>query len=275
MATLVARVSDLVVAIRDKFNAIAPRLLPVGGTAGQIPTKTVEGVEWADAPSGGASLPIRVRSVVLFADIFEGSTADGFTPTSNAGSFTNSLATVTNTILGQRYGVTMLLSGSAANSGYSYAAVGSNKFLSNGGEIFRAAVYVPAATLADSSFRVGFNTQWNNTDTNNETVIKVVAGAVTGRTNDNGTTTVATVGTLAGDTWYILELVFNVDATSVACNIRAANFDLLATATMSSNISKTTRRNVGVSTSSTTAGAKSIVALDYIYAEIPTNRSGD
>ena len=51
MATLASRLADVVGAIRDKFNAIAPRLVATGGTAGQLLRKassTANDFAWAD-----------------------------------------------------------------------------------------------------------------------------------------------------------------------------------------------------------------------------------
>ena len=49
MATLTSRITDLAGAIRDKFNAITPRLVSTGGTEGQVLTKnsdTPNDVSW-------------------------------------------------------------------------------------------------------------------------------------------------------------------------------------------------------------------------------------
>jgi hypothetical protein len=56
MATLAQRVIDLAAAIRDKINLMVPRLLPSGGSTGQLLSKssgTNYAVGWADPPSGG------------------------------------------------------------------------------------------------------------------------------------------------------------------------------------------------------------------------------
>ena len=54
--SLVSRINDLTIAVREKFNTLMPRLLPSGGTVGQVITKT--GVAdlvfaWQDPASGG------------------------------------------------------------------------------------------------------------------------------------------------------------------------------------------------------------------------------
>lgn len=38
--SLVAQITALAAAVRDKFNAVTPRLLPSGGSAGQVLTKS-------------------------------------------------------------------------------------------------------------------------------------------------------------------------------------------------------------------------------------------
>lgn len=54
MATLSSRISDLAAAVRDKFNAINPKLIPSGGTTGQVLAKksdTTNDVEWKTVSS--------------------------------------------------------------------------------------------------------------------------------------------------------------------------------------------------------------------------------
>ncbi|AXQ69708.1 hypothetical protein HOU03_gp126 [Caulobacter phage CcrSC] len=51
--TLAARISALAGAIRDKLNTMTPRLLPAGGGAGQVLTKTTS----ADYAAAWAGLP--------------------------------------------------------------------------------------------------------------------------------------------------------------------------------------------------------------------------
>jgi hypothetical protein len=51
-----SRVNDLAGAIRDKINLMVPRLLPSGGTSGQVLAKTSAAdyaAGWVDAASGG------------------------------------------------------------------------------------------------------------------------------------------------------------------------------------------------------------------------------
>lgn len=85
MASLSQRISDLVVSVRTKFNAIAPRLLPSGGGVGQFLRKrsgTIYDCEWADVP-----YPWTYQK--LSADVSTSGTASidvsalGFTPQSN------------------------------------------------------------------------------------------------------------------------------------------------------------------------------------------------
>lgn len=53
MATLAQRITDLAAAIRDKFNAINPRLVATGGITGYVYTKTPSGHGWAESTGGG------------------------------------------------------------------------------------------------------------------------------------------------------------------------------------------------------------------------------
>jgi hypothetical protein len=69
--SLASRISDLAAAVRDKINLMVPRLIPPGGTTGQIVTKIGAGnylFGWADAPaSGGGSGAIVTEVQVTFA----------------------------------------------------------------------------------------------------------------------------------------------------------------------------------------------------------------
>lgn len=57
--TLASRMTDLAAAVRDKFNAIAPRLIPTGGADGQFLQKTGAGTYgWADAGGGSGGTAI-------------------------------------------------------------------------------------------------------------------------------------------------------------------------------------------------------------------------
>lgn len=166
----------------------------------------------------------------------------------------------------------MLTSGANANTGYMY---GTNWmfFISTAGVVVKAAVYVPPAVLSTSAFRLGVDAAWNNTDSSNETTIKVVGGVATARSSRAGAATELALGAINGGEWYILEILFNSTATAVVFNVRSESGAVIYTATITTNIVHNTNlRSVSFSATSTTAGAKNIVALDYIYAEIPTGR---
>lgn len=73
MASLVSRIADLAAAVRDKFNAIAPRLVATGGTTGQVYTKTSGAHAWADA----GAVSNWTKRPVYFDDFLCGSTEAG------------------------------------------------------------------------------------------------------------------------------------------------------------------------------------------------------
>lgn len=55
--SLVSRINDFAASVRDKFNAVAPRLLPGGGSTGQILAKSSAAdydSRWVDAADGAA-----------------------------------------------------------------------------------------------------------------------------------------------------------------------------------------------------------------------------
>jgi hypothetical protein len=88
MATLAQRISDLAASVRNKINAMTPRLLPSGGGAGQFLRKrsgTIYDSEWADVP-----VPVDPWTYAkLAADVSNSNTtpidvsALGFTPVAN------------------------------------------------------------------------------------------------------------------------------------------------------------------------------------------------
>ena len=63
MATLVARINDLATVVRDKINLMVPRLIPSGGTTGQVLGKTSAtdyAVSWQTSSGGAGSNTVRV-----------------------------------------------------------------------------------------------------------------------------------------------------------------------------------------------------------------------
>lgn len=73
--SLASRITDLAGAIRDKINQMMPRLLPSGGTTGQVLTRTSGGdyaSAWQDATGGGGG---GGASITVFTDETE---FDGF-----------------------------------------------------------------------------------------------------------------------------------------------------------------------------------------------------
>lgn len=67
MATLVSHVTDLVGAIRTKLNLMTPRLLPVGGSVGQIIYKSGS----ADGAAGWTTPPAFVLTTVTVVSAYE------------------------------------------------------------------------------------------------------------------------------------------------------------------------------------------------------------
>ena len=243
------------------------------GATGATGPQGPQGIQGPAGPAGGGGSSI--NTVILFGDTFEsGYSAEGFQTHGNGGGADSSPSFASDAMVGSRHGVTMLRSGASANSGIGFATFGWNFIRLTGGQLARTDIYIPSATLADSSFCFGFTPEWNNTLRNNCTLMHVLAGVATARTNSGGATTQSAIGTLAGNTWYTLEVVINAGATAATFNVRDTAGTTLFTVTLSSNIPTANRHNVGLVASSTTATSKNIVALDYIYAEIPTNRAG-
>ncbi len=245
---------------------------PTGATGATGP-QGPQGIQGPAGPAGGGGSSI--NTVILFGDAFEsGYVGEGFQTHGNGGGADSSPTFNSDSMVGSRHGVTMLRSGGSANSGIGFATSGWNHIRLTGGQVARADIYIPSATMADSSFCFGFTPEWNNTLRNNCTLMHVVAGVATARTNSGGATTQSAIGTLSGNTWYTLEIVINAGATAATFNVRDAAGATVFTVTLSSNIPTANRHNVGLVASSTTATSKNIVALDYIYAEIPTGRVG-
>lgn len=102
MATLASRINDLASAVRGKFNQIMPRLIPTGGTSGQVLTKASNAdysLTWSSPSSGdGMSMSsgMTTNAVLHVRDERASGTASG---SSVAGAQTRVLNTVkTNTI---------------------------------------------------------------------------------------------------------------------------------------------------------------------------------
>ena len=57
MATLVSRINDLALSVRDKFNSIAPRLVPTGASDGQVLSWDAAAghLVWISPPTGGGA----------------------------------------------------------------------------------------------------------------------------------------------------------------------------------------------------------------------------
>lgn len=75
--TLQGRLEALAAAIRGKINAMMPRLLPDGGTAGQVLTKTSANsydAGWATPASGGGGGTSTEDNLILTADVTSNST---------------------------------------------------------------------------------------------------------------------------------------------------------------------------------------------------------
>ncbi len=230
-------------------------------------------------PPGGGSPTSRINTVVLFADAFHPGLINDFRQQDgNGGSTTTWGSGITDTMLGNRYGVALMRSGANANTGGGFVA--NNSFNGadlrklTGGEILRAAVYIPTAVLAFSRVSIGWGVSWNGADNNEQAVIRVLAGTAVGRTGRAGTVSEVTLGTLLGDTWYELELIVSAGATAITFNVRDGETRaVLHTAQSTTNIT-VNRHSPSFNATSTTATAKDIVALDYIYVEIPTGRMG-
>ena len=59
--TIASRVTDLAAAVRDKINTMMPRLLPSGGTTGQVLAKTsatAYAADWSDPAAGGTEIHV-------------------------------------------------------------------------------------------------------------------------------------------------------------------------------------------------------------------------
>ena len=55
--SLASRINDGFAAVRNKLNLMVPRLLPAGGSAGQVLTKS-SAADYAAGWAGGRSLPL-------------------------------------------------------------------------------------------------------------------------------------------------------------------------------------------------------------------------
>lgn len=72
--SLISRINDFAGAVRDKFNEIAPKTVPSGGTVDQVLTKTSStnyATAWRD-PSGGSGSSVDEDFVIAMSITFGG-----------------------------------------------------------------------------------------------------------------------------------------------------------------------------------------------------------
>lgn len=265
MATLSERVSELATAIKNKFNAINPYLLPGGGSSGQVLTKTGPGAgdrAWANPAGGGAVSDINnvtytwdFLSSSINADIWTGGAVNGGTIAATAESVTTN----------KHPGVALLRSSTTVGSGYRFASGISvtGTLVIAPGMTFTA---VLATNAAEGLTYVGFINSLTATRSSNGAYFCINGDAIDAVCVSGGVETVHTFPALVNKNWYALEIVCNAD-NSITFNIFTEAGAIHATATITTNITSQ-KIGTGIVSTTTVAATTSMIYIDLLRLTI-------
>lgn len=174
-------------------------------------------------------------------------------------------------------GVAVITASAGGNSGgYMGTNNGEGCILLKGGEKVSAIFKIPS--FANITSFCGFaDNASSGSIVDGVFLIINTSGVVAGKTSNNST--VSTTGTtfqMVADTWYELSLLINVDATLVTYRVHSDSGELLWSDTLSTNIPKTTGRELGAGVSSLTAvgGVVGLLYLDYLSVSLGTIARG-
>lgn len=210
MATLSSRITDLTAAVRDKINLMVPRLLPSGGTGGQVLAKnSATNYDTAWTTLSGSGTPVSSLSAISYLDgselvqVRSGSTDYKATYSQlNAGAFVKlqSDYTLTSTTAGQKLfnhttnGALILPTGSYTFDCFLYlqsmsGTSGNGAFwlLGAGTAVLDRVVYLAlgndAATLSTPASQTGtwtYNSTLSNTNILSTTTGTMMAARISG-----------------------------------------------------------------------------------------------
>ena len=267
MPTLSERIDALATRIGNHIrDAIVPRLLPGGGTPGQMLGKAGApdyAVSW-QTPTGAVATDPR-RMPTYATDFLVANTNQiPFVGTAvSAGALSAALPAA----LGANHpGVVLLRSASTANSGYRYTAdVGPIRI--GGGETFDL-VFRTTAAFTNNTVRFGLLDTTGSADPFDGAYFELAAtGVLVGKTASNqARSTTATLATLAPNTWYHARVAVAADATAVTFTLWDDAGGLLGTAQLTTNIPTAVNRECGAGVVATSAGttAVDLIFLDYM-----------
>lgn len=166
-------------------------------------------------------------------------------------------------------GILRILSSTTTNSGYNIST-NAIQFLLSGGEVYEAIFYIDA--LANNTTRLGFHDAGSSSDAVDGCYIEIDgSGVATGKTSNNSTrSSTATTASLSAATWYHARITLNSDATLVTFEIYNDAGTLVWSNTLSTNIPKTSGREVGAGFIITNSGTTAITLahLDYMAVKI-------
>lgn len=275
MATLVERINLFAVAVRDKFNAIMPRLIPIDGVDGQVLTKngtTPYAVQWRDSVAGAPT----VKHAYDF--ITNNPTANQMVhwaaTAAISGGGNNSSAAAS--ALAKHPGVTVINCATTANSGFRYCTWLSVLNL-QGGECARFIFNVPAALAATTRLAMGFTSSGTHAQGSDESILIVDGLSSRGRNSrNNSSSTTAVIATLLPDTWYRAKIEIAPDGLSAHFSIFSDEGTLIGTSSLTANLPTLSDRRLGHGFIATNSGTTSgnIALLDWMeYEEKTLNRN--
>ncbi len=255
--SLASRISDLAAAIRDKLNTMMPRLLPGGGSIGQVLTKTAATdyfAAWQNPAGGGGSLPlgladwwsmqrfsINVAAPFIGAAVSTG-TANAAIPVANIPNWCN-------------HGI-FFRSSATANSGYRVqtGSVTADYF---GGISHKFRAKFLWRATATHTVRIGFHDTSTSADAVDGAYFEVIGTTISAKTaNNSARTTAPTTFTLTVDRVYTFEIDVNAAGTSARFRVyENLNATPVLDQTITTNLPTTSARAFGAGIVATQSAA--------------------
>ena len=159
-------------------------------------------------------------------------------------------------------GVVLMRSTTTANSGYGWRE-STNKNAGKGDLFYRAIVWVPD-DFNNKTVTMGHHNTSTVTEPTHGSYFRLSgSGVVTPKSADGGVRTSGSTYTISADTWYIFEILWNSDASSI--NYKILSIDKATThldVDITTNIS-TGLMGAGIIATSSVAAADDLVCLDY------------
>lgn len=245
---LASRLTDLATALRDKFNAINPRLLPTGGATGQVLAKSSGSdfdVTW-QTPGAGSPL----GNWDFWSESWIGNTnvADPLMFLGTAISAgTNNTTLPATALLGYNPHGVFLRSSTTANAGFRYQTSSTvGQYFGSTTSKFRAR-FMWLTSFVGRTLRIGFHDSTTNADAFDGAYFEVLDAVCSAKTSNNSTrTTDATTVTLSLNVPYTFEIDVAANGASARFRVFAGtNETPILDRTITTNIPTTAARSFG------------------------------